>query len=145
MKSTGLLRTMVILTSAITGAFLLWVVQLIWFTAAEFDRNPSRTGVKSQIMHRKSESMQDILDGMVAGNLGHVHLAAKRMERCGEMIEWYLASEDYDKFKANFFQAVDDLTTSAAHKDINNAMEATLRLEQSCMECHILLNAIRIE
>lgn len=143
MKSEVRIRIMIILASAAAGAFLLWTAQLIWHRAGEIDRNPSRFGVKSQLMRRKSEAMHDIVDEMVAGNLGRVHSAAKRMERYGERIDGFLASETYDKYGADFHQAVDDLTVATSQEDINSAKEAVLRLEQSCIECHILLNTTR--
>ena len=145
MKSQARFWMMVILASASAGAFLLWTAQLIWHRAGEIDRNPNRFGVKSQLMRRKSEAMHDILDEMVAGNLGRVHSAAKRMKRYGETIDGYLASELYDKYGADFHQAVADLTAAAAQEDVNNAKEAALRLEQSCIECHMLLNTRRAE
>ena len=145
MKSQIRVWMMVILASASAGACLLWAAQLIWHRAGELDRNPSRFGVKSQLMRRKSDAMHDILDEMVAGNMKGVHSAAKRMERYGETIDGYLASELYDKYGADFHQAVADLTAAAAQDDVNNAKEATLRLEQSCIECHMLLNTRRAE
>lgn len=145
MKSHARFWIVVILASASTGAFLLWTAQLLWHRAGELDRDPSQFGVKSQLMHRKSEAMHDILDEMVAGNLGRVHSAANRMERYGDAIDGYLASELYDKYGVDFHQAVDDLTAAAAQDDVNNAKEAALRLEQSCIECHMLLNRRRAE
>lgn len=67
------------------------------------------------------------------------------MERYGETIDGYLASELYDKYGEDFHQAVADLAAAAAQEDVNNAKEAALRLEQSCIECHMLLNSRRAE
>jgi len=136
---------LIILASAAAVVFIIWTTQLIWHSGTEFDRNPSRSEIKNQLMRRKSEAMHDILDEMVMGNLGRVHSAAKRMERYGKTIDSLLASEVYDKLSRDFYQAVDDLTAATAHEDINNAKEAALRLEKSCIECHILLNTRRTE
>ena len=135
----------IILASAAAGVFIIWTTRLIWHSATEFDRNPSRSEVKNQLMLRKSETMHDILDGMVMGNLGRVHSAAKRMGRYGKTIDSFLASELYDTYSGDFYQAVDDLTAATAHDDFNNAKEAALRLEKSCIECHMLLNTHRTE
>lgn len=145
MKSQVSFWILMCLASAATGALLLWATQLIWHKAAEIDRNPSRTGVKSQLMHRKSEAMHDILDSMVSGNLQDVHSKAKRMERYGKTIDDFLASEAYKKYGADFHRAVDDLIVAAAQEDVDNAKEAALRLERSCIECHILLNTGQTE
>jgi len=55
------------------------------------------------------------------------------------------ASELYDKYGEDFHQAVADLTAAAAQDDVSNAKEAALRLVQSCIECHMLLNTHRAE
>lgn len=143
MRSRRRFWIIVVLTSAAAGATLLWIFQLIWHQAAEFDRNPGQAGAKNQLMRRKSEVMHEIMDEMVAGNLGRVHSAAKRMERYSGTIDKYLASEAYDKYGADFHQALTDLAAAATQENLNNAKEATLRLEQSCIECHMLLNAQR--
>ena len=134
-------RLMTIMASLVAVAFLLWTVQLIWHRAGEIDRNLSRFGAKNQLMHRKSEAMHDILDEMIAGNLGSVHSAAKRMARYGETIDGYLASESYDIYGMDFHQSVEDLAAAAAESDAIKAKEAALRLERSCIECHELLNS----
>jgi hypothetical protein len=145
MKSQVRFWMMIVLASAAAGAFLLWTAQLFWHTAAEIDRNPSRSTVVRKLMHRKSEAMHDILDEMVAGNLGRVHSAAKRMERYGETTDGYLASELYDKYGADFHKAVDELSAAAAQQDVHNVKEAALRLERSCIECHMVVNTRRTE
>lgn len=129
---------MIVFTSAAAGALLLLAVQWVWHTAGEIDSNPNRYGFKSQIKRRKSDAMHDILDEMVAGNLGRVHAAAKRMESYGEAIDWYVSSKSYDEYGEEFHQAVDDLIAASALKNIDEAKEAALRLEKSCIECHML-------
>lgn len=140
MKSQVRTWMMVTLGSAATGAFLLWITQLMWHVAGEIDRHPSRFGLKTQLMRRKSEAMHEILDEMVAGNLGRVHSAAKRMKRYAEAIDGYLASELYDKYGTDFHEAVADLAAAAAREDFHKATEAAVRLKQSCIECHMLTN-----
>lgn len=140
MKSQVRSWIVTISVSAAAGAFLFWFIQLIWQKAGEIDSAPSRYGVKNQAMHRKSKEMHDILDEMVAGDLERVQTSAKRMKRYGKMISEFLKSESYDKYSVDFQQAVDELATAAAQSDFNNAQEAVLRLEQSCIECHQLLN-----
>jgi hypothetical protein len=39
-----------------------------------------------------------------------------------------------------FQQSVDDLIAASGKKDVNSAKEAVLRLERSCIECHMLMN-----
>lgn len=140
MKSQVRSWIVTISVSAAAGAFLFWFIQLIWQKAGEIDSAPSRYGFKNQVMHRKSKEMHDILDEMVSGDLERVQTSAKRMKRYGKMISGFLKSESYDKYSVDFQQAVDELATAAAQSDFNNSQEAVLRLEQSCIECHQLLN-----
>lgn len=120
---------------AIVGS-VLW----FWQTAAEIDRNPQRSGLKEQMMHRKTTAMQAISDGMIRGDLPRVETAAKQLSAYGNAIEWYLSATEYEKNGEKFHQSVDDLITAARERDMNSAKEATLRLERSCIECHILMN-----
>lgn len=91
-------------------------------------------------MHRKTSAMQDILDGMIRGDLRRVETAADQMAAYGNTIEWYLAATEYQNHGESFRGAVDDLRTAARERDMDSAKEATLRLERSCIECHVLMN-----
>lgn len=90
-------------------------------------------------MHRKTNAMHDILDGMIRGDLRRVETAANRMNDYGNTIEWYLSAAEYEKHGENFRGAVDHLRAAAGERDMDSAKEATLRLERSCIECHVLM------
>jgi hypothetical protein len=131
--------------AAVSGALLavvaiVWSVLWLWRTSAEIDRNPPQGGFKEQLMHRKTNAMQDILEGMIQGDLRRVETAANRMNDYGNTIEWYLSSTEYQRYGEGFRGAVHDLRTAARERDIDSAKETTLRLERSCLECHILMN-----
>ncbi len=117
-----------------------WSVLWLWQTAAEIDRNPSGTGPQAQIMHRKAMAMQSISDGMIRGDLQLVETTAKQLSAYGDAINWYLSATAYEKNGEQFQQSVDDLIAAAGKKDVNSAKEAVLRLERSCIECHMLVN-----
>ena len=112
----------------------------LWQTAAEIDRDPSRNGPQAQLMHRKATAMQAISDGMIRGDLRRVETTAKQLSAYGNAIDWYLSATAYEKHGAKFQQSVDDLITAAGKRDMNSAKEAVLRLERSCIECHIVMN-----
>lgn len=132
------------LVAGVSGALLasvaiVWSVLWLWQTAAEIDRNPPQGGFKEQMMHRKTSEMQDILDGMIRGDLRRVETAAGRMNVYGNTIDWYLSAGEYEKHGEEFHRSVDDLIDAARVRDMNSAKEATLRLERSCLECHVLM------
>ena len=117
-----------------------WSVLWLWQTAAEIDRNPSRNGPQAQIMHRKTTAMQAISDGMIRGDLRRVETTAKQLSAYGKAIQWYLSATAYEENGEKFQQSVDDLITAAGKGDVNSAKEAVLRLERSCIDCHIVVN-----
>lgn len=115
-------------------------VRWLWQTAGELDRKPARGGVPQQIMHRKSSAMEDILDGMIRGDLQRVNTAAKTMEDYGDTIEWYLSYPEYEKQAEGFRDSVETLQEAAGRGDGESAKEAVLELERSCIECHMAMN-----
>jgi hypothetical protein len=92
------------------------------------------------MMHRKSIAMQAILDAMIRGDLRRVERAANQLLIYRHSIEQILSSAEYEKYGEDFRMSVDDLIDAAARKDQDSAKEATLRLERSCLECHLLMN-----
>lgn len=125
-----------------------WSFLWLWQRAGEIDRKPPQSGVKEQLMHRKTNAMQDILDGMIRGDLRRVETAANRMNDYGHAIGWYLSVDEsvdksvdkYEHHGEEFHRAVADLLGASRGGDFNSAKEATLRLERSCMECHVVMN-----
>jgi hypothetical protein len=91
-------------------------------------------------MNRKSSAMQDILEGMIRGDLQRVNKAAKKLEDYGDTIEWYLSHSEYDKHGERFRSSVDALQEAAGQRDVESAKEAILELERSCIECHMVMN-----
>ncbi|MDP1798923.1 MAG: hypothetical protein Q8K78_15620 [Planctomycetaceae bacterium] len=110
----------------------------LWQTAAEIDRNP-QGGFKEQMMHRKTIAMQDLLDGMIRGDLNRVETAADRLAVYGSTIDWYFPASEHRSHGEEFHHSVDNLIDADRRKDLNSAKEATLRLEKSCMDCHALM------
>lgn len=141
MRSRGYVRLIAGVSGALLAiAAIVWSVRWLSQTAGEHGRNPSRGGLMDQMMHRKTSAMQDILDGMIRGNLRRVETAADQMTAYGNTIKWYLSSAEYEKHGEDFRGAVDDLRVAARERDMDSAKEATLRLERSCLECHVLMN-----
>lgn len=132
------LGTLVFLMSA-------WSIQWLWRAAGERDRSPSRGNMAEQLMHRKSSAMQDILDGMVRGDLRRVSTAAKKMKDYGGTIEWYLSYTEYDKLGEEFRTSVNALQAASERRDVESAKEAVLKLERSCIECHMVMNKRNME
>jgi hypothetical protein len=130
---------------AVFGALLalvaiVWSAYWTWKTAVEIDRQPPRSDFKEQLMHRKTSALQDILEGMIRGDMRLVETAADRMENYGSTIKWYLSAVEYREHGESFRDATDALRAAARAGDLDSAKEATLRLERSCLDCHIQIN-----
>jgi hypothetical protein len=126
-------RQIVIALSILAIIALIWLSQLL--TSLPFGG-----GLKTQMMHRKSIAMQTILDAMIRGDLRRVERAANQLVDYRNTIKHFLSSDEYEKYGEDFRKSVDDVIEAAAQKDQNSAKEATLRLERSCIECHVLMN-----
>lgn len=133
MKTLVPFRQIVIALSILAIIALIWLSQLLMSI-------PMGGGLKSQMMHRKSVAMQTILEAMIRGDLRRVERAAKQLVDYRKTIENFLSSDEYEKYGEDFRKSVDDVIEAAAQKDQNSAKEAILRLERSCIECHLLMN-----
>lgn len=127
-----------ILLGLLAAAGFLWLAQNAVRLAGEFDQNPRGPNLKSQMMRRKSNALDDIMRGMVRGNLARVDAGARRMQRYGRMVDGFLVTDAYEKHGQEFHQSLRDLRAAAGEGNRNEAKEATLRLERSCIECHFL-------
>ena len=133
--------TVVLLSGALVVALGVWLFGEVWRYAAEYDKNPSHRNFKNQLMRRKSDSMQDILDAIVRGRLNRVNAAAVDMERYAATIDGYLSTDVYEKHGKSFNEAIQNLKRATEQNDAELTKEAALRLERSCLECHMLINA----
>ena len=93
-----------------------------------------------QMMHRKTRTMEQILDGLVRGNMRRVEKSAEHMKSIGVHLNWYSSSELYENNDELFRQLTFELIEAAQHRDHDAAKESALRLERSCIECHALIN-----
>jgi cytochrome c556 len=122
------------------GAFALWFVQFALQKVQEHDARPRQANVKNQLMRRKATAMEDALNAIIRGNLAQVNAAAVRMKRSAITIDGYLATEAYEKFGEDFHQSIEELLAATAANDREVSKQAILRLENSCIECHYLIN-----
>ncbi|MCD2453611.1 cytochrome c [Methylicorpusculum oleiharenae] len=140
-QKNRLLWTVALLSGALVVVLGVRLFVEVWHYAGEYDKNPSQRNLKNQLMRRKSDSMQDILDAIVRGRFNRVNAAAVDMERYAATIDGYLSTDVYEQHGKSFNEAIHDLKRATAQSDAELAKEAALRLERSCLECHMLINA----
>jgi hypothetical protein len=107
-----------------------------------YDSDPTRGTLTKQMMHRKSQAMENILDGMIREDYRRLDRGVERMKASSNMIEHFLNFPKYERLSEDFNKSLDDLREAASKKESEPAKEAVLRLERSCIECHILLNQV---
>ncbi len=124
------------LVCVLFGALLGWGVHALW----KMDDIQVTSTLKEQMMHRKTRTMEQILDGLVRGNMRSVEKSAEHMKSIGVHLDWYSSSELYENNDERFRQSTLELIEAAKNRDHEAAKESALRLERSCIECHALIN-----
>ncbi len=125
-----------VLVCVLFGTLMGWGIHALW----QLDDTPATNTFKEQMMHRKTRTMEQILDGLVRGNLRRVENSAEHMWKIGNELNWYLSSSLYQSNDEIFRDSTADLIKAAQQRDHDAAKEAALRLERSCIECHALIN-----
>ncbi len=117
------------------GAFSLWLYE----KAAAFDASGNQVTLKNKTMERKSNTLRDLTDAVLTGNLRDVNPTAERLKQYSLMIDGFLETDIYDRHGASYWKALEQLKAAAAADDWEAAKDATLAVERSCLECHQLL------
>jgi hypothetical protein len=124
------------LACVLAGAVIALGVYSLW----QLGSLPVTTTFKKQMMDEKTQTMEQILDGLVRGNLKRVEDSAEHMKSIGLHVNWYSSSETYENNDEHFRQSTFDLIDAVQRRDHDEAKESALRLERSCIECHSLIN-----
>lgn len=120
---------------ALFGALMALAVISLWQITI-----PVTGTLKGEMMHRKTQAMSRITDALVRGDMRRVEAAAQHMWDIGESLNWYSSSELYEANDERFQAATASLFEAAQKSDRQQALEAALQLERSCIECHALIN-----
>ncbi len=86
-----------------------WGVHALW----QMDDTQVTGTLKEQMMHRKTRTMEQILDGLVRGNMRSVEKSALHMKSIGVHLNWYSSSELYESNDERFRQSTLDLIEAA--------------------------------
>ena len=121
------------------GTLMGWAVHALW----QMDETQvvGADSFKERMMHRKTRTMEQILDGLVQGNIRSVETSAEKMKSIGVHLNWYSANELYESNNERFRESTLDLIEAAQNRDHDAAKESALRLERSCIECHAIINS----
>jgi hypothetical protein len=92
-------------------------------------------------MRRKSDALQDVLDALLRDRLDRIEPAVDRMAAYTAAIEGYLATDVYQRQGDAYRDALAELRDAAGRNDRDATRAAFTRLEQSCLECHFLIES----
>jgi FtsZ-interacting cell division protein ZipA len=128
--------TLLVLGGVVLVALLIWSATELWRYVEEHDANPSRDGLKEQMMQRKARAMEDITDALAQGRLDQVGAAVSRMDEYASTIKRFLATDVYETHGEDFEDAIRDLQSAVDRQDQPGAEAATERLQRTCLDCH---------
>lgn len=120
----------------LSGGLMTLAVVALW----RMDKIPATSTLQEQMMHRKTRTMEQILDGLVRGDLRRVERSAEHMQSIGQAINWYLSLPVYKRNDEIFRDSTLAVLEAAQQDDYESAKESALRLERSCIECHALIH-----
>jgi hypothetical protein len=105
----------------------------------------SQTVRLNQVMRRKLEHSQKILEAVVTSNWQLLDAQTKEMARVTRDPAWsVLQFPEYARQSAAFLRATDDLAEAARLPDLEGASLGFVALSTSCVACHSYMARSRI-
>lgn len=99
------------------------------------------------IMHDKLENAQQLLEGIVTGNLAIIDRYSERLSRISykEVASWQASGQpEYVRSASAFVDAVQGLRRATVEKNADAAANAYSRLIAACTSCHTYVRNSRM-
>jgi len=91
----------------------------------------------SQLMHRKLESSQKILEGLATNNFDQIAKNADELITISKEAEWkVLKTENFELYSNDFRRQADTLIKNAKDKNVDAAALTYVELTLTCVRCH---------
>jgi hypothetical protein len=98
----------------------------------------------SQLMHRKLESSQKILDGLATGDFDKISKNADELIQISKEAEWKsVKTENYELYSNDFRREADTLIKNAKEKNLDAAALTYVELTLTCVRCHKHVREVR--
>lgn len=99
----------------------------------------------NNVMREKLQHAQKILEAVVTSDWASLETRSRDLEQLTNDPRWVvLKYPEYAKQSAGFRQAIRDLHTAAAQRDLENTPKAYVAMTLKCVECHRYLARARI-
>jgi hypothetical protein len=122
-----------------------WRVAMAFAACVSLAATPFQAPQVNHVMREKLEDAQKILAAVVTSDWVNLEAYSRQMERLTDDPRWaVLKYPEYAHQSATFRQAVRDLRSAAAQRDLENAPNAYVAVTLKCVECHRYLARQRI-
>jgi len=99
--------------------------------------NDALTREVSELMKRKLENSQKILEGIAVNDFDKIGKHARELTLISKQVEWrVLKTPEYEVFSNEFARNAGDLVQKARDKNIDGAALAYVELTLTCVKCH---------
>ena len=98
----------------------------------------------AQLMHRKLESSQKVLEGLATGDFDKISKNADELIQISKEAEWKsLKTEKYELYSNDFRREADTLVKNAKEKNLDAAALTYVELTLTCVRCHKHVREVR--
>jgi hypothetical protein len=100
-------------------------------------RNDAASKEFSELMKRKLENAQKVLEGVAMGDFNKVRTHADELIAISKQAEWrILKTPEYELYSNEFRRNAADLVQRAKEKNLDGAALAYVDLTLTCVKCH---------
>lgn len=100
------------------------------------DKKPDEKKVK-ELMHKKLEASQKVLEGLATNNLEEVAKNADELGRIRKDVSFrVIPTAEYDLWSDEFVRSIESISKAAKDKNLEKAKLGYLSMTLACFNCH---------
>ena len=100
------------------------------------DKKPDEKKVK-ELMHKKLEASQKVLEGLATNDLDKVGKNAEELARIRKDVSFrIIPTAEYDLWSDEFLHSLDNISKGAKDKNLEKAKLGYLSMTLACFNCH---------
>jgi hypothetical protein len=122
-----------------------WYIAVALSVCLGFAASAAQGPALNNVMREKLQHAQKILEAVVTSDWATLETSSRDLEQLTNDPRWMvLKFPEYAKQSAAFRQAIRDLHTAAAQRDLEKTPQAYVAMTLKCVECHRYLARARI-
>lgn len=112
---------------------------------ATFSGHSAEPKKVSELMRRKLEQSQKVLEGVAVGDFGKISRHAEELIEISKAAEWKaLKTPQYEVYSNDFRRTAEALIRNAKEKNLDGAALNYVDLTLTCVKCHKHVREIRM-